>query len=113
MNKRQLGAKWEKIAKEYLESIGYVILEVNFRCRLGEIDIIARHKSAIVFIEVKYRSTNQYGASIEAVNYRKQNTIRRVANYYLITTLHSTNIPCRFDVLGIDGKKITLIKDAF
>lgn len=113
MNKRQIGTKWEQLAKEYLEVNGYYILEMNYRCKIGEIDIIAVQDNVLVFIEVKYRSSNQYGTAIEAVNYRKQNIIRRVADYYLVTKMHKTDICCRFDVVGIDGTKVTLVRNAF
>jgi putative endonuclease len=113
MNKRQTGTKWEQLAAAYLESQGYVILATNYRCRLGEIDIIASQNDVIVFVEVKYRSGRTYGTSLEAVNLRKQNTIRKVAQYYLVTVLHSDRVACRFDVVGIDKEEFTLITDAF
>ena len=113
VNKRTIGADKEQLAAEYLIDNGYTVLERNFRSRTGEIDIIASKDNYLVFIEVKYRSSNRYGAAIEAVNYKKQQTIRKVASYYLATKYNSCDIPCRFDVLGIDGGAITHIKNAF
>ncbi len=113
VNKRTIGADKEQLAVEFLIDNGYKVLERNFRNRTGEIDIIASKDNYIVFIEVKYRSSNRYGSAIEAVNYKKQQTIRKVAGYYLTTRYKSCDIPCRFDVLGIDGGTITHIKNAF
>ena len=69
--KKEFGNKGEDIAIEYLEKRGYIILERNFYCRQGEIDIIAKDKNEIVFIEVKSRSSIQYGCPSEAVNKQK------------------------------------------
>jgi putative endonuclease len=79
---------------------GYRILEANFRCRFGEIDLIARDGAYLVFIEVKYRSSLKDGDSLEAVNRRKQRKIIRVAEYYLCMHQEKTDLPCRFDVIG-------------
>ena len=74
-NRRQIGTEEEALAAVFLKAQGYEILEQNFRCRLGEIDIIARDGSALVFIEVKYRRNAAYGTPAEAVNLRKQQKI--------------------------------------
>lgn len=117
VNKRARGARWEDKAAEYLETKGHRILCRNYRCRSGEIDIIAMDESEVVFTEVKYRSDSSYGTAAEAVGIQKQRTIRRVAEYYLVTTFHRDDIQCRFDVIGFDGKEngyeITHIKNAF
>ena len=113
INKRVTGSFNEQSAAEYLIDNGYTILERNFSCKKGEIDIIAKKDNMIVFVEVKYRSSKRYGYAIEAVNYRKQQTIRQVAMYYLTTRYKRCDIPCRFDVIGIDGTDITHIKNAF
>jgi putative endonuclease len=97
----------------YLKEQGYVILEKNFRCRMGEIDLIAREGSYLVFVEVKYRSNASLGDPLEAVDRRKQATIRKVASWYLMKKGLSDRVPCRFDVVGILGKEITLIRNAF
>lgn len=113
MNKRSLGTEKEILAAEYLQEQGYQILEQNFRCRMGEIDMIASHDGAIIFIEVKYRSSREYGMAVEAVSQTKQRTIHKVAMYYLVTKLHRSDVECRFDVIGIDGEQITHIVNAF
>lgn len=113
MNKRRIGTVYERQAAEYLKSKGYQILENNFRCRIGEIDLIARDGGYLVFAEVKYRSDSFCGNALEAVTVKKQQTIRRVAQFYLLSHHLSEDIPCRFDVVGITGTEITLVKDAF
>ena len=92
--------------------MGYEILEYNYRCRSGEIDIIAKDGGCLVFCEVKYRSGRGKGTPLEAVDYRKQQTIFRCASHYL-TGKRLSGIPCRFDVIGIEGTAVTHIKNAF
>lgn len=113
MNKRQVGSNYEQLAAEYIKEKGMSILEMNFRNRIGEIDIIAKDGEYICFIEVKYRTTNQWGTPLEAVNYRKQQQIRKVALYYLMRHgLHEWT-PCRFDVIAFEGDEIIHIENAF
>ena len=82
------------------------------RCRSGEIDIIAKDGETLVFCEVKYRSDGAMGSPLEAVDVKKQRTIFRSALYYL--SEHGLeDVPCRFDVIGIEGAKITQIRNAF
>lgn len=111
-NKRQTGAAYEQAAGYYLEQMGLEILEYNYRCRAGEIDIIAKDGDYLVFCEVKYRSDSRAGSPAEAVDPRKQRTIFRCAMQYL-TQRHLEEIPCRFDVIGIEGTEVTYIKNAF
>lgn len=113
-NRRQTGAVYERKAGAYLERQGYEILQYNYRCRAGKIDIVARDGSFLVFCEVKYRKTAGKGWAVEAVTPGKQRTISRCALFYLMEH-HLTGASCRFDVVGIDGasERITLIKGAF
>lgn len=113
VNKRQAGTSYEIKAEEYLIKKGYKILERNFRNRSGEIDIIAKDGEYFCFVEVKYRTTNDFGSPLEAVDYRKQNQIRKVAMYYLMKNKLSEWTPCRFDVIGFEGEKMTHIENAF
>lgn len=113
VNKRAAGTEKEQLAVRYLIDNGYTVLERNFRNKTGEIDIIAKKDNCLVFVEVKYRSSKKYGYAVEAVNYRKQQIIRRVAQFYMITRYKSCDIPCRFDVIGIDGEEVTHVKNAF
>ena len=112
-NKRQIGSYYEQKAVEYLRACGYVILEQNFRNRCGEIDIIARYNGVIIFLEVKFRTTSVYGSPLEAVNWRKQSLIRKVAQFYLMRHGLSEWTPCRFDVIAFEGDEMTHIENAF
>ena len=111
-NKRKIGADYEKIAGEYLRQQGYEIIEYNFRSRGGEIDIVALHEGYLVFVEVKYRNTPKKGYPMEAVSLQKQRIISRCAACYL--KKHQLyDVPVRFDVVGVLGDKIEVIRNAF
>lgn len=109
------GVYYENVAKELLIKNGYTIVETNYRCRIGEIDIIARNEGYLVFVEVKYRSNANLGNPLEAIDYKKQLKIRRCAQDYLQRRGLSENTLCRFDAIGITGSTgvIDLIKGAF
>ena len=95
-----LGKTGEEIGTKYLIKNGYKIIIRNFRCRQGEIDIIAQDKNEIVFIEVKTRKNTNYGYPIDAVDKRKQKHILNASKYYIyINKLEKKNI--RFDVIEI------------
>ena len=111
-NKREIGAEKEKNAAEYLEKQGYIILEKNYRCKSGEVDIIAKDGEYLVFVDVKYRSSMKKGYPLEAISLQKQKRISRTAIYYM-SEKGTTYLPVRFDVIGIWGEKIELIKKAF
>lgn len=113
INKRKLGKEYEDIASAFLMKKGYEILEKNYWCRTGEIDIIAKDGEYLVFIEVKYRKNQAKGAPIEAVDYRKIRNITKVCRHYLYTHQISEDYPCRFDVVSIMGDDISLIQNAF
>ena len=82
INNRKLGSKWEHAAADYLKKSGYEILETNFRCRIGEIDIIAKAEDTLCFIEVKYRKTSRYGGfgcnTGKAADYKTRCTVLSV-----------------------------------
>ena len=100
--KQSLGKYGEDAAAEFLLKKKYKILERNLKNRYGEIDIIAKHKKDIVFIEVKTRLSNKYGAPYEAVNYYKQERITNAAKAYLSNKkLFDANV--RFDIVEVYG----------
>ena len=111
--KRRIGDTYEKIAGNYLENKGYRILAYNFRCRSGEIDIIAEKDGVLIFCEVKYRCRNTAGHPLESVTAAKQKRICRSAAYYLLYYGYGTGQECRFDVIGILGENIIHLKNAF
>ncbi len=110
----QKGSISEDIAADFLKDQGYTILERNFRFHRNEIDIIAKDREVLTFVEVKARKSIQHGYGFEAVNTAKQSLIKKVAQSYLIMKkLSLYDTPCRFDVISIDGRDITLFKNAF
>ena len=98
--KQEIGRLGEDIAVNYLKQKGYKILDRNFECRQGEIDIIALDKEEIVFIEVKTRTSNRYGTPSEAVNKIKQKHMLQTIKYYLhIRNLNDEFV--RIDVIEV------------
>lgn len=117
LNKRQqFGKESESLAVRYLKKNGYKILEQNYRNNIGEIDIIAKEKGALVFVEVKARKTQGFGNPKWAVTPKKQRKISMVALYYLKAT-KQTHVKARFDVVALssskDNPRIEIIKNAF
>lgn len=113
MNNRRTGAQWEERAAEYLAGQGMRILESNFRCRQGEIDLVGRHQGYLVFVEVKYRRTSGSGCALAAVDYRKQRRICRVADYYRYLHGFGDNVGVRYDVVAVQDGNVQWVKDAF
>ncbi|MBI4834632.1 MAG: YraN family protein [Planctomycetes bacterium] len=119
-NKQLLGATGEELALKHLKKNGYRIIERNFRTKLGEIDIIGYNEKTICFVEVKTRSSDEFGIPEESVIKHKQKQIINTARYYLMRKKISPETPCRFDVVAITLKEpvigaieIHLIKNAF
>lgn len=112
-NRRRIGSEYERRAEEYLRTRGYRILCRNYRCRLGEIDLIAEEGGYLVFVEVKYRSDQRKGMPQEAVDFSKQQRICRVADYYRMLHGCGEDVACRFDVVAILGEEVTLFPNAF
>lgn len=113
MNRRQKGAEKEQLAAEYLERQGMRIAARNFRGRQGEIDLIGYHQGYLVFIEVKYRRTQESGSALGAVGAAKQRRICATADYY--RCLHGLGefTPVRYDVLAVQGEEIFWVPNAF
>lgn len=114
---KELGFQGEHLALEKIISLGYKVLAKNYTCKLGEIDIIAKDKDTLVFIEVRTKSNKKFGLPQETVNIKKQNKIKKVAQYYLVKN-NLLDFYCRFDVIGITWQnnckpQIEIIKDAF
>ena len=111
----KLGKRGELIAVDYLKSRGYKILEMNWRTKHKEIDIIALDKNEIVFIEVKTRKNNYFGDPEEAVDLKKQRFLVNAAENYIIS--NKIDLEARFDIISIIsvGSKYNInhIKEAF
>jgi putative transposase len=114
--RRRLGDAGEDLAAAALKKQGYKILERNYTCTLGEIDLIARQGKTLVFIEVKTRRSEWFGAPQEAVSPAKQARLRRLAAYYL-KQKRLAEVPVRFDVVAImfagDAPRMEIIQEAF
>ena len=115
---RDIGQFTEGLAIEYLQSQGLTLVEKNFHSRVGEIDIIMKHQSTWVFVEVKYRKNSTFGGAISAVSISKQKKIKLCAAFFLQQkALNEYNTPCRFDVIALDGNidnlQINWLENAF
>ncbi len=111
-HKKLLGKVGEDKAARYLKKQGYKIVERNYKNVFGEIDIIAKDGEYTVFIEVKTRSSDAFGAPSEAVDYYKRRKYVKVAQAYLASNC-SLSCAARFDVIEIEDGKINHIIDAF
>lgn len=110
----QYGQKAEKRALRFLKRQGLILLQKNFRCYYGEIDLIMQDNDTIAFVEVRYRSNPHYGNALESITHSKQCHLQQSAQYYLSTTKAYRHASGRFDVIGIDAQnKIDWIKNAF
>lgn len=114
--RQRLGRRGEELAVAYLQQAGYDILERNWRCRAGEVDIVARHGPALVLVEVRTRSGRSFGSPEESIRHDKRATLI-LCGQYLVAAKHWTG-PWRIDVvaieMGADGQpqRITLIPNA-
>lgn len=114
-----VGAWGESLAAEYLQKKKYQILAAGYRCRFGEIDLIAANKKYLVFVEVKLRKNDRFAGAMEYVDYYKQGRLRTTAEVYL--SQYPTDLQPRFDVIeiyapeGLETKKpkIRHLEDAF
>ena len=113
------GSIAERAAARYLMSKGLKDLERNFRCKLGEIDLIMRDQDQLVFVEVRFRKSSRYGSAASTVDASKQRKLRATATYYL-KVRKLLQAPVRFDVLGMqpspsapDDYEYQWIKSAF
>ena len=113
MNKRCVGKQKEELAVAFLMCCGMKILEKNFACKAGEIDVIGLHDGCLVFVEVKYRKNTNYGYPQEAVSKNKRRKIILVSGYYRMLRHYGDTVPIRFDVVSILGDKIRWDKNVF
>lgn len=110
--RRRLGDRNEQQARAYLERQGLSLIAQNVRCKRGELDLVMRDQDTLVFVEVRYRASERFGGAAASVSTTKQARITAAAAYYL--QRHPANLPCRFDVVAIDGAgTINWIRHAF
>ena len=113
INKRNIGADHETMACDFLQRSGIRIICRNFRVKAGEIDIIAKDGDVLVFAEVKYRSSLDYGGAQYAISAQKQKKIMKVAQWFMAKYKIPQDAFCRFDAVLIDGDEIAHIKNAW
>ena len=112
------GDHYENIAKVYLENEGLLIIQQNYHCRFGEIDLIMKDNSTICFIEVKYRETMSHGGAIHAISQSKQHKLIKAASFYIMENQNISNSSFRFDTITLQGNSdgnpdINWIQNAF
>jgi putative endonuclease len=118
MNNKTLGKIGEDYATQFLRKNGYAVLRRNWRCALGEIDIVAQEKDFIAFVEIKTRKSASFGPGYSSVNSAKQLKLIKLAHMYL-KRYGLSDRPCRIDIISIDMERdgsvlnIELLKDAF
>lgn len=112
-NKRRLGTIYEEKSAAFLIDRGFEILKMNYRCKIGEIDIIAKKDECIHFVEVKYRNTQKCGVPLEAVNYKKQKIISKVSMYYIMENKILDNTAVCYDIISVLGNEISFYENAF
>jgi putative endonuclease len=105
------GRAGEDRAAAFLEDAGYSIVRRNLRLPGGEIDLVCRDRDTIVFVEVKFRSTARFGSALASVNTAKRRTLRRLAEDFV--QIVAPNAHFRFDVVAVDGDRMTLHRNAF
>lgn len=114
VNKRQRGDAAEDQALAHLHDAGLSLIERNYHCRQGEIDLIMRDNDAIVLVEVRQRTRSDYGSAVESVTLTKQRRLLAAARHWLGHHPRHANQPLRFDVIGIDGSgQLDWIRNAF
>ena len=117
-NTTSLGRRAEDLACRHLESRGLTLLERNYRCRAGEIDLVMLDGTVLALVEVRSRSSSSHGNAASSVGPRKQRRFVRAARHLLLTRPALGRLQARFDVVAIDGAapgepRITWIRDAF
>lgn len=101
-SKKETGDRAEQRARCWLEARGLTPVVNNYRCRLGEVDLIMNHGDTLVFVEVRWRTHRHYGGALASVDNRKQRRLTQAARHYLGRHPDQALRPCRFDVLGME-----------
>src|SRR3989344_4863812 len=114
MNSNSQGKHAENFACRFLEQQGLILIQKNFRTKMGEIDLIMRDGPAVVFVEVRYRKHSHFGGCAESIDIKKQQKLIKSASCYLQSHRALDQIPARFDLVFFDGEmKLHWVKNAF
>jgi putative endonuclease len=115
MHARQIiGQAGEDLACEYLCQQGLVLIDKNFRCKVGEIDLIMQDAATLVFVEVRARATTQFGGALASVNYSKLAKLQRAIQWYLQSQMgkHANHWPaCRIDLVAVNAGQVQWVKN--
>jgi len=109
---RAVGASAERLAGAHLEAHGFTVLQYNYYCHGGEIDLVCDDHGTLVFVEVRARADGEHGDPLETIGAIKRQRLVRAARYYLMEK-GGEDRACRFDVVGIEGESLTHVADAF
>ena len=107
--RQRIGDEGEEQALKYLIAAGLILVQRSFLCKGGEIDLIMRDQTSLVFVEVRKRASKQFGGAVASVTPAKQKRMVHAAQVYLLT--QKTNPACRFDLIAIDDGEITWLKN--
>lgn len=115
---RAIGRDAEELALGHLQSYGLVLIARNFRCRIGEIDLIMRDGNCLVFVEVRFRKASRFASACESVDRRKQRKLLGAASFFLGRYTEYRQYATRFDVVALDGRSrntftLQWLQDAF
>ena len=116
--RRLTGDRFEDLALRYLQSKGLKLTRRNYRCRMGELDLIMQADDTLVFVEVRYRDNPAFGKAVASVDYHKQRKLILAAQHFLLNSPQLQALPCRFDVVGVERDangilQLCWITDAF
>lgn len=104
-NHRRIGEEYEQLAARFFQEQGFDIVAKNFFCRTGEIDLIVADETNLLFVEVKYRQGNSFGAALETITPSKQRKLLKCAEYFLLKNQQLMNLNLRFDVVVFAGEE--------
>lgn len=116
MNTRVIGREWEEEALKRLQAAGLTLLDRNYRCRLGELDLVLRDGDGVAFVEVRFRRRDDFGSGAESVGKSKRRRLIAAAQHYLQRHPELADLPCRFDVIAIGpgaSPQVEWIRNAF
>ena len=110
---RATGDRFESAARNFLAARGLRLVQANFLCRHGEIDLVMRDGDAIVFVEVRYRRGSAFGGALASVTLAKRRRLISAAHIWLAGRPYDARRPCRFDVVAFDGDRVEWVRNAF
>jgi putative endonuclease len=113
-DKSHIGARGEDAALTYLKTHGLKLIARNYRCRMGEIDLVMLDRKTLVLVEVRYRSSDAYGGAAASVTWHKQRRLVNAARHLLLSRSDLQRYPARFDVIAVSpGPRIEWLRNAF